>query len=93
MRILIEKGVDAGAVFAMGTVNGAEALQLPHDFGRLETGISPYLLAVPCEPEDGETPLEAVIRAGANVWAKWVISPKSGGIILTAADERDEDAA
>lgn len=93
MEILLDEGLDADEVLAMGTVNGADALGLSRDFGRLEPDSSPYLVAIPCDPDDGESPLEAAIHAGAKAWARWVISPKSGGIIVTSADDRDEEDA
>lgn len=90
MEVLLDAGIDADAVLAMATVNGAEALGLGLDFGRLEEGGAPALLNVACEGKN-KNPLESVLRSGAQGWMTWVIRP-DGGFNSLLNDAPQEEA-
>jgi cytosine/adenosine deaminase-related metal-dependent hydrolase len=91
MAALLDAGIDADAVLAMATKNGAEALGLGLDFGRLEEGGAPALLNVACEGKF-EDPLEDAIRSGAQGWVTWVIRP-DGAFNSLLKDAPEEEAS
>jgi cytosine/adenosine deaminase-related metal-dependent hydrolase len=76
MELLLDAGIKESAVFEMATRNGAEALDLSHDFGRLEEGASPYLITVSLSREES-SPLKDVIRQGARGLIRWAVFPNS----------------
>lgn len=66
MEILLEQGTNPETVLRMGTLNGAEALRLPGDFGRIERGGKPLLIVLPFVGRSDEEPAARAIRAGAS---------------------------
>jgi cytosine/adenosine deaminase-related metal-dependent hydrolase len=90
MEILLDAGMAADIVLAMGTRYGQEALQLPPDFGCLEQDSSPAILAIPLDMHDSSDPLESALRAGTMGCGTWVITPQ--GTFGTITDELDDRA-
>jgi cytosine/adenosine deaminase-related metal-dependent hydrolase len=88
MEILLDEGLPAEIVLAMGTRYGQEALQLPADYGCLEQGSNAALLAIPLDMNDCEDPLESALRAGAKGCGTWVVTPQ--GAFGTVTDELEE---
>jgi cytosine/adenosine deaminase-related metal-dependent hydrolase len=78
LAILLDAGVAAAEVLEMATLNGANALNLPPHFGRIEPGIAPSLIQLTCEPAPGEDPLVCALRAGAQGWLSWLTRPRNG---------------
>lgn len=78
MAILMDAGVSPEDALAMGTRNGARALNLPEGVGAFVKGSKPTVLSLPVPAGDGDKLLESALRAGAKNEAEWVIPPVTG---------------
>jgi len=93
MEILLDAGIPAETVLAMGTLNGRNALGLSEDYGCLEPGGAPAILALPVDWVNGHDPLESALRAGVVGGGKWIITPLGllGNTLDSTLEEPDPE--